>query len=157
MEKDNKKSRVCFPFFVAILAFLSIWTGGCFNGNSASNTAHLSDTDINLIFVVSADLAYNEPGDINPATANLTNQGLQRSLMMATYLKEDVLGGKNVTAIYTLSPMTHLQTDDNYPDMAGIGSIQPFALLNQHTLPVATDSSYTAYSYRLRHRLDCYY
>jgi methyltransferase (TIGR00027 family) len=32
------------------------------------------------------------PGDINAGTANLTNQGLQRSLRMATYLKQQVLG-----------------------------------------------------------------
>ncbi|MBU1171413.1 MAG: hypothetical protein KKD44_17815 [Proteobacteria bacterium] len=44
--------------------------------------------------------------------------------------------------------MTHVQTDNNYPDMAGIWSIQPFALLNQITLPIyGTDTRYEAYSY----------
>lgn len=99
-----------------------------------------------LIFVLSADLAYSEPGDIDPDTANLTSQGLQRSLMMATYLKEQVLGEKNVTAIYALEPMTHVQTVNNHPDMAGIWSIQPFALLNRITPIFGTDTSYEAYS-----------
>ena len=149
MKTDNKQIRFYSVFLIGILIFsLPLWTGGCFNDSSSSVTAPLSENNINLIFVVSADLAYNEPGDINPDTANLTNQGLQRSLMMATYLKEDVLGGENVTAIHALAPMTHLQTDNHYPDMTGIGSIQPFALLNQITLPLyGTDSSYTAYSY----------
>ena len=107
---------------------------GCGGGSSPDSTAPLSADNINLIFVVSPDLAYNAPGDINPSTANLTNQGLQRSLLMATYLKQQVLGTANVTGIYVLEPMTHLQTANNYPDMAGIGYIQQFALLNQITL-----------------------
>ena len=53
-------------------------------------------------------------------TANLTNQGLQRSLLMATFLKRRVLGRKNVTGVYALEPMTHLQTAGNYPDMAAL-------------------------------------
>ena len=93
--------------------------------------------------MVSPDLAYHAPGDINPNTANLTNQGLQRSLLMATYLKTQVLGTNNVTGIYALAPMTHLQTANNYPDMAAIGYIQQFALLNQITiLRVTTANSY---------------
>jgi hypothetical protein len=113
------------------------------NHNSA-----LSTDNVNLIFVVSPDVAYNTPGDINPDTANLSNQGLQRSLMMATYLKEQVLGGQNVTSIYTISPMSHLQTENNYPDMAAIGFIQQFALLNQKILSIDTNKSpYTGNSY----------
>lgn len=132
-----------------VILSLSVFLGGCFNDNSSKQaTAPLSTDNINLIFVTSADLAYNAPGDINPDTANLTGQGLQRSLMMATYLKQKVLGTKNVTAIYALEPMTHLQTGNNYPDMAAIGSIQQFALLNQMTMPIRnTDYSYTAYTY----------
>jgi hypothetical protein len=97
-------------------------------------------------------LAYNADGDISPVTANLTSQGLQRSLLMATYLKENVLGEENVTSIYALAPMTHLQTEEKYPDMNAIGSIQQFALLNQHTLPIwnASYSSWTAYSYPIK-------
>jgi hypothetical protein len=113
-------------------------------------TAPLSADNLNLIFVVSPDLAYSAPGDINPATANLTNQGLQRSLLMATYLKQQVLGAKNVNRIYALEPMTHLQTANKYPDMAAMGYIQQFALLNQITLtgwggygsPLYTNNSY---------------
>jgi hypothetical protein len=113
--------------------------------------AALSADNINLIFVVSPDLAYQTPGDINPDTANLTNQGLQRSLLMATYLKKHLLGTNNVTGIYALAPMTHLQTANNYPDpdMAAIGFIQQFALLNQITIQGTTANSYpinTAYA-----------
>lgn len=116
---------------------------GC-GGSSDSNTnAPLSAKNLNLIFVVSPDLTYNAPGDIQPDTANLTNQGLQRSLRMATYLKTQVLGTKNVSGIYALAPMTHLQTANNYPDMAATGFIQPFALQNQITINGTPASSYT--------------
>ena len=119
-------------------------------GSSPNSAAPLSADNLNLIFVVSPDLAYHAPGDINPSTANLTNQGLQRSLLMATYLKRQVLGNKNANRIYALEPMTHLQTTNNYPDMAAIGSIQQFALLNKITLtglggygsPLYTANSY---------------
>ncbi|MBU0970853.1 MAG: hypothetical protein KKC20_09415 [Proteobacteria bacterium] len=116
---------------------------GCKDDDSKKNTP-LSTDNINLIFVVSADLSYHASGDINPDTANLTSQGLHRSLLMATYLKEQVLGTQNVTDIYALAPMTHLQTENNYPDMAAIGSIQQFALLNQFTFPL---EGYTANSF----------
>jgi hypothetical protein len=102
--------------------------------SGAGNPAPLSSANVNLIFVVSEDLAYNAAGDINPNTANLTSQGLQRSLLMATFLKQQVLGSKNVTAVFALEPMTHLQTANNYPDMAALETIQQFALLNQITL-----------------------
>lgn len=126
-------------FLILVLTLLA----GC-EGDSSNDDAPLNADNINLIFVVSADLAYNAPGDINPDTANLTSQGLQRSLLMATYLKEEVLGTENVTGIYALEPMTHLQTANSYPDMVPLMSVQQFALLNQITL-----SSYTANSYPL--------
>jgi hypothetical protein len=123
---------------------------GCASSSGSNTTAPLSADNINLIFVVSPDLAYHAPGDINPNTANLTNQGLQRSLLMATYLKQQVLGAKNVTGIYALAPMTHLQTTPVYsdiPDMTAIGYIQQFALLNQITLPVTATSTFTGNSF----------
>lgn len=98
-------------------------------------TGPLSADNINLIFVVSPDLAFQGAGDINPSTANLTSQGLQRALSMASFLKQQVLGAKNVSSIYALSPMTHLQTTSDYPDMVPLESIQQFALLNQIMLP----------------------
>jgi hypothetical protein len=116
---------------VAILTGFSL--SGC-GSNASANTSPLSAKNINLIFVVSPDLAYNAPGDINPDTANLTSQGLQRSLLMATYVKQQVLGGRNVNRIYALAPVTHLQTANKYPDMAAIGYIQQFAMLNQIAL-----------------------
>ncbi len=102
---------------------------GC--GSSGSST---SGGTINLIFVVSEDLAYQAAGDVNATTANLTSQGLQRSLLMAKFLQNQVLGGNNVTGIYSLEPLTHLQTANNYPDIVALWTIQQFALLNHVTL-----------------------
>jgi hypothetical protein len=47
--------------------------------------------------------------------------------------------------------MTHLETVYKYPDMAAMGYIQQFALLNQFTLPSTGPFSplYTGYSYYL--------
>ena len=114
--------------------FVLILLVGCAGGSNPQATAPLNAANLNLIFVASPDLAYNTPGDINPDTANLSSQGLQRSLLMATYLKQQVLGGKNVSRIYALEPMSHLQTANKFPDIAAIGYIQQFALLNQITL-----------------------
>jgi hypothetical protein len=111
--------------------------------------APLSASNVNLIFVVSEDLAYQASGDVSPRTANLTNQGLQRSLQMGTFLKQQVLGTKNVTGIYALVPMTHLQTASHYPDMVAVESIQQFALLNQITLSSDSEGGtpYTGHNY----------
>ncbi len=129
-----------------ILALLLSLLAGC--GGSSATTAPLSAQNLNLIFVTSPDLAYQAPGDVRADTANLSPQGLQRSLLMATYLKQQLMGGNNVNGIYALTPMTHLQTTRQYPDMAGIGFIQQFALLNQFTLPdSATGGTFTANSF----------
>ena len=135
----NKKNYARSLFLILALMLLA----GCGGSSDSNGTAPLSADNVNLIFVVSPDLAYHGIGDIHQDTANLSNQGLQRSLLMATYLKEEVLGAHNVTAIYTLEPMTHLQTADKYPDMAAILYIQQFALLNQITLDAYTANSYT--------------
>jgi hypothetical protein len=129
---------------VLILALTLL--AGCEGASGPNPTAALGADNINLIFVVSPDLANQTPGDVNPDTANLTNQGLQRSLRMATYLKTHLLGTNNVTGIYTLAPMTHLQTASNYPDMAAIGFIQQFALLNQITLQGPPANSYPLFA-----------
>jgi hypothetical protein len=148
MIMNMKRNFVLWSLFV-ILA-LTLLAGCASNSGSHPNTnAPLSADNVNLIFVVSPDLAYNTPGDIQPDTANLTSQGLNRSLQMATYLKQQVLGGNNVTAIYALAPMTHLQTTPTYsdiPDMTAIGFIQQFALLNQITLTVKPTPTYTSYT-----------
>src|SRR5574340_1073726 len=68
---------------------------GCGGGSDPSGApAPLDAGNLNLIFVVSPDLAYHGEGDIDLDTANLTNQGLQRSLLLATYLKGQVLGAR---------------------------------------------------------------
>ena len=109
--------------------------------------APLNATDINLIFVVSDDLAYSASQDLNPTTANLTPQGLQRTLLLGSWLNQKVLGGQNATAIYALEPMTHLQTANHYPDMVPLETIQQFAMLNQITIPVPGTPSVPANSY----------
>ncbi len=142
-----KKNSVVWSLFLILVLTLFVGCAGS-SGSTYNSTAPLSAEDVNLIFVVSPDLAYQTPGDVNPGTANLTNQGLQRSLLLTTYLKTQVLGRKNVNGIYVLAPMTHLQTANNYPDMAAIWYIQQFALLNQITLPVDKNGTkYTANSY----------
>ncbi len=131
------KPTVAFSLFLGLALMLLAGCGGSsFSPNPlpAQPPAPLSSSNLNLIFVASEDLAYQASGDINPKTSNLTNQGLQRSLQMATFLQQKVLGKQNVAEIYALEPMTHLQTENNYPDMVGLETIQQFALLNQVTL-----------------------
>ena len=126
-----------FPLTQSLLLALVIAPlAGCGGSSGTDAPAPLSSQNTNLVFVLSPDLTYAAPGDVNPATANLTNQGLNRSLKMASYLKEQVLGRQNVTAIYAVSPMTHLQTTHNLPDMAAMSAIQQFAMLNQFTQPL---------------------
>lgn len=123
------------PLAAALLLVCS-GCGGASNGGdpASSGPAPLSAGNINLIFVVSEDLTNNASQDINPATANLTNQGLQRTLLMAAFLQANVLGMHNATTIYAVEPMTHVQTANNYPDMVGVETVQQFAMLNQITL-----------------------
>lgn len=139
MEKRAVLPRFAWALALALLA-------GCGGSSGSSSIPPLSSENTNLVFVVSPDLAYQTAGDVNSDTANLSSQGLQRSLMLASYLKQQVLGGGNVAGIYALAPMTHLQTTNQYPDMVAIGFIQEFALLNQITLPTAA-GPYTANSY----------
>ena len=131
------KAVAVVPSVVLLSALM--WMAGC--GCSCPPWGLPAD-DVNLIFVVSPDVTYQTPGDVDPATANLTGQGLQRSLMMGSYLKEHLLGNRNVTAVYALEPMTHLQTAQDVPDMGGIGFIQQFALLNQIEMLGTTGNSY---------------
>ncbi len=87
-----------------------------------------------------------------PTPRTSPTRGLNRSLQMASYLKQQVLGGQNVTRIYTLQPMSHLQTAHQYPDMAAIGYIQQFAMLNQISLTALggyNSPLYTANSFPL--------
>lgn len=116
----------------------TIFLIGCVSGHSflplVANPNPPSARNLNLIFVVSEDLTYNLPGDIDPTTANMTDTGLQRALMMDTFLYQYVQQSQNVTGIYALEPMTHLQTSAKLPDMAGLETVEQIAVLNQITL-----------------------
>jgi hypothetical protein len=133
-------------FLTAMFLLLFCGCGGS-NTPAPPTPAPLSAANVNLIFVVSEDSA-NTTGDVNPDTANLTNRGLQRSLLMAPFLAQNVLGGKNVAGIYALEPMTHMQAaaKGTYPDMVPLEIIEQFALLNQVTLSDG-NQSFTANSY----------
>jgi hypothetical protein len=130
----KKNSIAGIIFLILGLMLLAGWGIGLFSVSPPP----MSEKNVNLIFVITPDLAHDPLGDINPDTANLNNQGLQRSLLMGSYLKHRIPGAGNVTGIYVLEPMTHLQTVNNYPDMTAMGFIQQFALLNQATIPKAT-------------------
>lgn len=147
------KGTVVWLLFLVLAMTLLAGCGNSFSPNSSEppTPASLSADNLNLIFVVSEDLAHQASGDVNPSTANLTSQGLQRSLLMATFLQQKVLGMQNVTGIYALEPMTHLQTANNYPDMVGLETIQQFAMLNQITLSSDQEGGtpYTGQSYPL--------
>jgi hypothetical protein len=139
--------KIVPPLPVAATLILA-FTAGC-GQNLRPLPPPLPAANINFIFAVSPDLAFQAPGDVNPATANLTSQGFQRSLLMSTFLKQSVLGGANVTTIYALEPTTHLQTAAHYPDLAPLESIQQFALLNQVAVSDGVDAPVTAASYPL--------
>ena len=136
----------CALLVVALAAALLAGCGGA-SSVSSPMPAPLSADNVNLIFVVSEDLAYHAAGDINPSTANLTNQGLQRSLEMGGFLQESVLGGKNVSAVYALEPMTHLETANHYPDLVPLVTIEQFAMLNQIGLSDGKNPPTVANSY----------
>ena len=101
--------------------------------------APLLAANVSLIFAVSPDLQYQASGDPALNTAHLTAQGLRRTLLLAPYLQHKVPGGDNVTAIYALEPMTHLQRASHYPDMAALETVQQFAMINRFTMssPIA--------------------
>ncbi len=150
MAITNKTAPVLTLLLVLALILLAGCGGAARPDPPAPPTpAPLSASNVNLIFVVSEDLAYHASGDLDPMTANLSSQGLQRSLLLATYLQQQVLGKKNVTSIYALAPMTHLQTANQYPDMVAPETIQQFALLNQITLSSDLEggSPYTGQNY----------
>ena len=72
------------------LFFGAIFLVGCVSGHSfaplVGNPNPPAAGNLNLVFIVSEDMAFNTAGDIDPATANLTNSGLERALMMDTFL-----------------------------------------------------------------------
>jgi hypothetical protein len=144
-EEFVNRIQFVWPRALALALGLALHAG-C-GGFIPPAPAPLSASNVNLVFVVSEDLSYNASGDVNPNTANLTNKGLQRSLLMGSFLKQSVLGGNNVTGIYALEPMTHLQTANNYPDLVSLETIQQFAMLNQVSVPYQGSPGPTANSF----------
>ena len=144
------RSLAVAPLSLTILGLMLL--AGCGGSSSSPHSSEppipppLSSGNLNLIFMASEDLAYQAPGDINPNTANLTNQGFQRSLLMATFLQQKVLGMQNVTETYALEPMTHLETANHYPDMGGLETMEQFAMLNRTTLSIPNAAPVTANS-----------
>ncbi len=134
LDKRPRLKTAGFCFLLPALVLVSLAGCGAPFNPVATAPPPLPSGNINLIFVVSEDLDNNQSGDINPATANLTPQGLDRTLLMGSYLEQLVLGNQNVTGIYALEPMTHLETANNYPDLVALETVQQFALLNVATL-----------------------
>ncbi|HEY5211546.1 MAG TPA: zinc-ribbon domain-containing protein [Acidobacteriaceae bacterium] len=137
MQNQNKIWAVVIG---AVVLFAVIHYSGHFSGHSIGPQQQQQSGPINLIFVVSEDLAYQSQGDVNPNTANLTSQGLERSLLMGTYLHQ-LVGGTSVNGIYVLAPASHLQTAGSYPDMVAAETVQQFAQLT----PVTMSTIYPGY------------
>jgi len=142
----NRFSAFLKSFNLLVVILVLAGCGGSYDP-AAITPDPLSASDVNLIFIASEDIRYSTAGDIDFTTANLTPQGFQRSLLLAPYLQQQVLGGANVTAIYALEPMTHLQTEKQYPDLVALETIQQFAMLNQVTIPFVGAPSVTGNSF----------
>ncbi|MGA9586137.1 MAG: hypothetical protein WBQ95_12460 [Terracidiphilus sp.] len=97
-QSGRLRSYLAHSLLVLLLVLLSV-ACGCAGQNGAvpvpPTSSALASGNINLIFVVSEDLNNNESTDINPVTANLTSRGLQRTLLMGSFLKQTVLGNQN--------------------------------------------------------------
>ena len=135
---------------LVVTMLLSVAVAGCGGDSLTLPTSEVQQPQTRLVFVVSSDIAHNV-GDINASTANLSNQGLQRALLLASYLRTTLLGGTNVDGIYALEPSTRLQTANSYPDLVPLEIIEQFALLNQYSertsLPTAAVEDTVANSF----------
>jgi hypothetical protein len=143
-----KTATVWLTLLVCAVTML-VACGGSSAPQPGSGPAPLNAANTNLIFVVSEDVAYQTSGDVSAKTGNLTSQGLQRSLLLGSFVRSHLLGMQNVTRVYALQPMTHLQTTGNYPDMAALETAQNFGLLNQVSLFAPSEPIYTGNSYPL--------
>ena len=132
---------------LCLTTFAIVLLSGCGGSSQPPTPSPLEANNLNLIFVATEDLSYQAKGDVNLKTGNLTSRGLQRALMMGTFLQQSVLGGSNVNGIYALVPMTHPQTANHYPDMAGLATMEQFAMLNRTTMSIPGASPFTASSY----------
>jgi hypothetical protein len=143
-RKLTAMTKAITPVRLLLLVLALGILAGC--GGSQPSNPPLNSNNLNLVFVVSEDLQHQASGDMNPQTANLTSRGLQRTLMLGSFLKQNVLGGQNVNGIFALEPTTHLQSANLYPDMVPLETMQQFAVLNQIALshpgdlPVAASS-----------------
>ncbi len=123
---------------VGALLLNAIFLTGCVSGHSFTPLVANPDpppaSNLNLIFIISEDRAFNTTGDVDPSTGNLTNTGLERALTMNTFVSQYVLNSHNVSSISALQPMTHLQTPAKLPDMAPLETVQQLAVLSRITL-----------------------
>ena len=131
---------------VGILAVLVGWClvgTGCGSGgvqgvsavataatNTVASSGVLNASYENLIFVVTPDLANNN-GDVNPATANLSGQGLQRVIRLAAFVQSTLLGSASPGELYGLEPATHLQ--NGFPDLVPLEFLEQLSVLEQYT------------------------
>ena len=82
-------------FSLLVLIFALTLFAGCGGGTTVTP---LSADNLNLVFVSSEDLAYSAAGDVDSRTANLTNRGLQRTLLMGDYLTNRSWGRRMLPA-----------------------------------------------------------
>ncbi|MFO1414790.1 MAG: hypothetical protein U1F10_12960 [Burkholderiales bacterium] len=130
------------PLHRVVVALALALLGACGGGGGSGVAPPLSPADVNLVFVVTPDVAHDPAGDVNPATGDLNARGLQRSVHMASFLKMAVLGGHEAASIAALSPATHPQTGASLPFLAALGNVQQFALLNHTTIQGTTADSF---------------
>jgi hypothetical protein len=125
-------------FALLILAILTATLSS--RAADAPAPARLGADTLNLVFIRSAD--------VDAATGDLSIKGLNRSLMMGSYLRS-LLGGQSVSEIHALIPTSHPVGPGRIPDLAPLETVQQFDLLSQHaigyagaTLPIKVDIDY---------------
>lgn len=112
--------------FLILIFFASFFSIQLFANNNALNS-----DKINFIFVTSPDLKFHDTDDIQKINTNLTVQGLNRSFKIASFIKDEILAQQNITKIFTIQPLSHIQ--NGYPDMTSLEFIEQFAMLNEST------------------------
>ena len=113
-----------------LIAIVSVALCGA-GGHRAIPKSRTARENLNLIFVPSADQ--------NPATGDLSNEGLDRSLRLGEYLR-NLINWPSVRGIYSLKPASHLVGPDaRNPDFAPLETIEQFSLLYSSGIDVRLD------------------